>query len=173
MNRPSCRRSFGLERGAKPIFRVSTAILRSRRRPLRRPATGQRMATNSCGVTTLSRQPAPPLVIVLTGRIDRERIKTAAFRPRAVRRRAMPPLQARTSKPAGMPTRPHETTMPCRRLCARQCSQSGEIFPLGRHTPRTRFNPTGHFGRIGTFLWKAVSDYSEFHRFVFNRRKLT
>ena len=173
MNRPGCRRSFGLERGVKPVFCVSTAVLRSRRRPLRRAATVQCMATNSCGMTTLSRQPAPPLVIVLTGRIGRERIKTASFRPQAVRRRAMPPLQARTSIPAGMPRRSHETTMPCRRLCARQCSQSGEIFPLGRHTPRTRFNPTGHFGGIGTFLWKAVSGYSEFHRFVFNRRKLT
>ena len=38
---------------------------------------------------------------------------------------------------------------------------------------RTRFKPMGYFGRIGIFLWKVVSGYSEFRRFVFNRLKLT
>ena len=44
-------------------------ILRSRRRPWRRPATGRCMATQSCGMTTLSSKPAPPLFIVSNSRL--------------------------------------------------------------------------------------------------------
>ena len=36
-------------------FCISTVILRSRRRPWPRPATGRCMASNPCGLTTLSR----------------------------------------------------------------------------------------------------------------------
>ena len=46
------------------IFCISTMILRSRRRPWRGPATGRRMAHDSCGMTTLPGRPAPPLFIV-------------------------------------------------------------------------------------------------------------